>query len=285
MLRARPVDDDATVEDQRRHFDLVASLFGPDEDVRFEPVDAGGVKAEWCFPPNAGRVGTIFYLHGGAYTIGSPMTHRGIVSMLARAADLRAFSVDYRLAPENPFPAAVDDALTAYRWMLGSGVSPETAAVAGDSAGGGLALALLLALRDARDPLPACSVVISPWTDLAGTGHSLSSRAAADPILTPKLLHRSAAAYLRDADPRNPLASPLYGDLHGLPPLLIHAADADIIRDDATRFAKRAEAAGVDVTLKLAPDMVHVWHYFASVIPEGREAIEEIGAFVRSRIN
>jgi acetyl esterase/lipase len=284
MLRARPVNDDATVEEQRRHFDLVASLFGPAEDVRFQKVDAGGVMAEWVFPPNAGPCNTMFYLHGGAYTIGSPVTHRGIVSMLARAADARALSVDYRLAPEHPFPAAVDDALAAYRWLLGSGVSPSAVAVAGDSAGGGLALALLLALRDAGGPLPACAVVLSPWTDLAGTGQSLLSRAAADPILSPRLLHRSAGAYLQGADPRHPLASPLYADLCGLPPLLVHAADADIIRDDAVRFARRAEAAGVDVTLKIAPDMVHVWHYFASVIPEGREAIGEVGAFLRSRI-
>jgi acetyl esterase/lipase len=222
------------------------------------------------------------YLHGGAYQMGSPATLRHMIALLSAAAEARVLSVDYRLAPEHPFPAAVDDALTAYRQLLSDGTNPGDVAIAGDSAGGGLALATLVALRDAGDPLPAAAVVMSPWTDLALTGESLRTRADVDVMVKPAGMPETAATYLAGADPRHPYASPLYADLHGLPPILIHVGDAEVIRDDSTRFAAEAEAAGVDVTLEVWDEMPHVWHAFVGLLPESDQAIERIGQWLRA---
>jgi acetyl esterase/lipase len=224
----------------------------------------------------------LLYFHGGGYVMGSINTHRAMVARLARAARARALLIDYRLAPENPFPAAVEDATATYRWLLAQGRQPRKIALAGDSAGGGLTLATLLALRDARTPLPACAVPISPWTDLEGTGTSVKTKASRDPMVRETDLRRYAALYAGNADPRNPLISPLHGDYRGLPPLLIQVGEAEIILDDSTRVAELAKQAGVQVDLEVWDEMVHVWHVFAKLLPEGQQAIEKVGSYVSS---
>jgi acetyl esterase/lipase len=223
----------------------------------------------------------IYYLHGGGYTMGSISTHRELISRLSRAARARAFAIDYRLAPEDPFPAAVEDSTSAYRWLISSGVDPARLAIAGDSAGGGLTLATLVALRDKGDPLPAAAVCLSPWVDLEGLGESMTARDEVDPMVHRDSLLVAAKAYLGHADPHTPLAAPLYADLRGLPPLLIQVGTAETLFDDATRLAERARAAGVEVVVEPWDEMFHVWQFCASLLPEGQQAIDRIGEFVR----
>jgi len=270
-----------TIPERRAAFESAASP--PPPGTTAEPVDAGGVPAEWVIAAGVDSDRVLLYLHGGAYQGGSPATLRRMIALISAAAQARVLSVDYRLAPEDPFPAAVDDAQTAYRFLLKSGAEPAAIAIAGDSAGGGLTLATLVALRDAGDPLPAAAVAISPWTDLALTGESLSTRADVDVMISPAGMREDAATYLAGADPRHPYASPLYADLHGLPPILIHVGDAEVILDDSTRFAAKARDAGVDVTLEVWDEMPHVWHAFAGLLPESDQAIERIGAWLQAR--
>jgi acetyl esterase/lipase len=280
-LRARPPEAELSIEESRAEFELVASQFQPAGDVRCEPVDAGGVPGEWISTPESAQERVIYYLHGGAYIMGSINTHRELISRLSRAARARALAIDYRLAPENPFPAAVQDSTSAYRWLVSTGVDPAHLVIAGDSAGGGLTLATLVALRDAGDPLPAAAVCLSPWVDLEGLGESMTTRAEVDPMIQRDSLVQTAKAYLGDADPRTPLAAPLYADLRGLPPLLIQVGTAEALLDDAARLAERARAAGVEVTFEPWDDMFHVWQFCASILPEGQQAVDRIGEFVR----
>jgi monoterpene epsilon-lactone hydrolase len=280
-LRSRPAMADLSIEDQRAAFDALASQFPLAEDVRRDPVDAAGVPAEWITTPEALHERGIYYLHGGGYTLGSINTHREIISRLSRAARARALAIDYRLAPEHPFPAAVEDSTAAYRWLLAIGVDPARLVIAGDSAGGGLAVATLVALRDAGDPLPAAAVCLSPWVDLEGLGESMTTRAEVDPMVQREELLQHVKAYLGDAHPRTPLAAPLYADLRGLPPLLIQVGTAETLLDDSTRLAERAKAAGVDVVLEPWDDMIHVWQFCAAILPEGQQAIDRIGEFIR----
>jgi monoterpene epsilon-lactone hydrolase len=280
-LRALPSPVAQSIEDQRAGFEALASQFQPEEDVRCQPVDAGGVPAEWITTPETVDERGIYYLHGGDYIMGSVNTHREMISRLSRAARARALAIDYRLAPESPFPAAVEDSTAAYRWLVSTGVDPARLVIAGDSAGGGLTVATLVALRDAGDPLPAAAVCLSPWVDLEGLGESMTTRAETDPMVQHDSLVQSAKAYLGDAHPRTPLAAPLYADLRGLPPLLIQASTAETLLDDSIRLAQRAKAAGVDVVLELWDDMIHVWQFCASMLPEGQQAIDRIGEFVR----
>jgi epsilon-lactone hydrolase len=270
-----------TIPERRAAFESAASPPPPGTTV--EQVDAGGVPAEWVIAAGVDSPRVLLYLHGGAYQGGSPATLRRMIAIIAAAAQARVLSVAYRLAPEDPFPAAVDDTLTAYRFLLQGGTDPAAIAIAGDSAGGGLALATLVALRDAGDPLPAAAVAISPWTDLALTGESLVTRADVDVMIKPAGMREDAETYLAGADPRHPYASPLYADLHGLPPILIHVGDAEVILDDSTRFAAKARAAGVDVTLEVWDQMPHVWHAFAGLLPESDQAIERIGSWLQER--
>ena len=267
MMRAAP---------RRQEFPLAG-------DVRVAPVEAGGVPAEWVSTPNAGDA-VVLYFHGGGYALGSIESHRELAARIARAAAARVLVVGYRLAPEDPFPAAVDDAVAAYRFLLAEGIPSERIVAAGDSAGGGLAAALLLALKQAGVRQPAAAVLLSPWTDLSHSGESLQSRAALDPMVRRDLLERLADAYLGGADPRNPLISPLFGDLSGLPPLLIQVGTAEVLYDDAVRFAARARAAGVQVTLEPWDEMIHVFQMQASILPEAQEAIEAIGRFVSAKL-
>jgi acetyl esterase/lipase len=223
----------------------------------------------------------ILFLHGGAYTTGSAALYRHMLWRIALAAAGRVAAIDYRLAPEHRFPAALDDAVAAWRGLVAEGAEPRHCAVMGDSAGGGLALALLLKLRDTGAPLPAAAVALSPWTDLAMTGASLSRNAANDPMENPDDVPFLVRCYLGEGDPRNPYASPLYGDPKGLPPTLIQVGSDEILHDDSVRMAERMRQAGCEVELEVWPRMPHVWHAFAPIMPEARTAIAELGAFIR----
>jgi monoterpene epsilon-lactone hydrolase len=280
-IKSQPQNPNASIEQRRAGMERISERVPPD--VICEKVNAGGVDAEWIAAPGATADRVILYLHGGGYVIGSIKTHRAMISRIARASNARALAIDYRLAPEHPFPAAVEDATTAYRWLLAQGYKPGRIVIAGDSAGGGLTLAALLAIRDSKLPLPAGAVPISPWTDLEGTGESVRTRATRDVMVTQENLASSARDYYGAHDPRDPLVSPVHADFRGLPPMLIQVGDAEILLDDATRVAARAKAAGVQVELEVWDDMPHVWHVFAKLLPEGQEAIDKIGKFVIAR--
>jgi monoterpene epsilon-lactone hydrolase len=282
VLRSRPAPTELSIEEQRAAFDRLTSQFPLAQDVRCEPVDAAGVPAEWISTPEAVDERVIYYLHGGGYVVGSINTHREMISRLSRAAGARTLAIDYRLAPENPFPAAVEDSTAAYRWLVSTGVDPARLVIGGDSAGGGLTVATLVALRDAGDPLPAAGVCLSPLVDLEGLGESMTTRAQVDPMVQREALLQHAKAYLGNAHPRTPLAAPLYADLRGLPPLLIQVGTAEVLLDDSTRLAERARSAGVDVVLEPWDDMIHVWQFCAAILPEGQQAIDRIGEFIRS---
>ena len=283
MLKSFRPATEPTIPEMRAGMEAMAGAAMIPADVQREKVSAGGVPAEWVVAENADRARVILYLHGGGYVIGSINTHRELGSRLSRAAAARVLLIDYRLAPEHPHPAAVDDAVSAYRWLLLQGVSPSRLVVAGDSAGGGLTVATLVALRDAGLPAPAAGVCLSPWVDLEGIGESMTTKAALDPMVQRDGLVKMAAAYLGGQSPRTPLAAPLYADLSGLPPLLIQVGTAETLLDDATRLAERARKAGVQVSLEPWEDMIHVWQAFASMLPEGRQAIDRIGEFVKSK--
>ena len=283
LLRSRPVVENPPVTDLRKGFDVLASKFPLTPEFTFTRLDAGGVPAAWVEAPGADQGRTMLYLHGGGYVIGSIDTHRELAGRLSQAAAARVLIIDYRLAPEHPYPAAVEDAVAAYRWLLADGAVPGRTVVAGDSAGGGLTVATMLALREAGDPLPAAGVCLSPWVDMEGIGDSMTGKADVDPMVRHEGLVRMASLYLNGADPRTPLAAPLYADLKGLPPLLIHVGTAETLLDDAIRLAERARAAGVEVTFESWDDMIHVWHLFAPLLPEGQQAVERVGAYVRER--
>lgn len=269
-----------SVDETRRRIDRMAAL-GPKPPAHVETtaVDAGGVPADLVVAANARPGRHLLFLHGGAYRIGSRAAYRHFTWRLAAAARARVLAIEYRLAPEHPFPAALDDAVAAYRWLIGRNVDSRQMLVMGDSAGGGLGLALLLRLRDRGERLPAGAIALSPWTDLALTGASLATNADADPMLDVTYLPRFAADYLAGADPHLPYASPLYGDLAGLPPCLIQVGSDEILRDDAVRMTEKLRAAGSPVDLEIWPRMPHVWHLFVPLLPEARRAIARIGAF------
>lgn len=282
-LRARRAPADLSFAELRQRFSSFAGQFVPAADLRFEPADAGGVSAEWCYPPKVGSSGVILYLHGGGYCLASIKDYREFVGRLAKATGCRVLSVEYRLAPEHPFPAALDDALQAYRWLSGI-CGAKGILLGGDSAGGGLATALLMSLRDQGETLPAGAFLISPSTDLAKEGASMQTRAAVDPIISPETTTRYAKAYAGKRSVREPLISPLYGNLAGLPPMLILVGDCERLLDDSTRLAARAKDAGTTVTIEIWDEMVHIWPFFAAILPEGRAAIERIAGFVGERI-
>ena len=282
-LAKLPPSDSLTTAERRAQYERAEKVFPTPPDVKVERVNVPAAPAEWLRPPSAvpGRV--VLYLHGGGYVIGSPRSHRHLAAAIAGAAGASALLLDYRLAPEHPFPAAVEDATAAYRWLLDQAIAPERIVIAGDSAGGGLTVATLLALREARVPLPAGGVCISPWVDLTCSGASYATKAAADPIVRRAGVEEMARAYLGATPPRTPLASPLFADLRGLPPLLIHVGSDEVLLDDAVQLAERAKAAGVDATLEIYDRMIHVWHWFLPMLDEAQTAVEAIGRFVRSR--
>ena len=277
-MKALVAREVATPQEMRVVFEELA--VPPAADIKCERVEAGGVDAEWVCAPNAASDRFVLYLHGGGYVIGSVNTHRDMIARISRAAQARVLALNYRLAPEHPFPAAVDDAVAGYKWLLAQGAKPSQIAIGGDSAGGGLAAATLVAIRDAKLPTPAAGVLLSPWVDLEGLGESMTTRVEADPVVRKEGLVGMAQAYLGGQDPKTPLAAPLYADLKGLPPLLIQVGDAETLLDDSTRLEARAKAAGVRTKLEVWPEMIHVWQLFASFLPEGQQAIDGIGKFI-----
>ena len=254
--------------------------------VTCERVSAGGVDGEWISPANAPEDKAILYFHGGGFRIGSVASHRDLIAQIALASGCRVLAINYRLAPEHRFPAALDDAIAAYGWMLDRGLKSANIAFAGDSAGGNLVLAAMLALRERRLPLPSSAVLMSPWTDLAATGASYVSRAEADPIHQRAMILALAKNYLGGhGDPYDPLVSPLYADPRGLPPLLIQVGDRETVLDDSAIFADMARAAGVDVNLEVWDGMIHVFQMFGAELPEAHQAIASIAGFLNRHLH
>lgn len=286
-IRARiaklPPSDTQTLAELRTLYDKATRAFPLPEDIAREDVTVGGVSAERLTPTGARDDAALLYLHGGGYGIGSPRSHRHLAGDIAKRAGIVALVPDYRLAPEHPFPAAVDDSLAVYRETL-KAFAPANIVVAGDSAGGGLAIALLLAARDASLPMPAAGVCISPWTDMTSSGASYAEKASADPLVTMAGLSRYRDAYLRDSDRRAALVSPAHADLGGLPPLLVQVGGDEILLDDARLLADKARAGKVDTRLEVWPGMIHVWHWYWPMLDEGERANAAIATFIRDRI-
>lgn len=278
----RPPDDRVNIEAMRQSMDQVGGRF-PDG-VTGTAVNVGGVPGEWVEAEGADRDSAVLYLHGGGYVAGSVDSHRNLLGHLAVAMGCRVFAADYRLAPEHPHPAPVDDATAAYQGMLAEGIAASRILVAGDSAGGGLTVATLVALRDGGQPQPGAAVAISPWIDMEGTGDSMVTRAAADPMVSKGSLALISELFLGETDPHDPLAAPLHADLGGLAPMLIHVGDAEVLLDDAVRLEAKISAAGGSATLEIWPEMVHVWHGSAGFVPESDQAIARIAEFGRPLI-
>lgn len=278
-MRAAPAfDPDTGIDALRAVMEEMDPLATVPEDVTWSDFDAGGVPARHVAAPGVRDDRGVLYFHGGGYVAGSLDSHTELMGCIARACRAPVLGIDYRLAPEHPYPAAVDDAVASYERLLGNGIDPARVVIGGDSAGGGLTLACLLALRSAGTPLPAGAILISPWTDLSGSGGSMQGRLAADPMLSGDLLAPMATAYAGEAGLTDPGVSPLFGDLAGLPPLLVQVGDDEVLLDDSTRLAERAETVGVSVRLHVFEGAFHVFQMFPT-LPESREALEEMGRF------
>ena len=275
---------ETSLDQIRREWDDLFSDVEPVVKATAVPVDAGGVKAEWISAPDALPDRTILYLHGGGYVLGSINSHRDICERLSQKARARVLSLDYRLAPENPFPAAVEDAVAAYEWLLAQGVDARRLAISGDSAGGGLALAAMLALREKGHPLPACAVLMSPWVDMEMLGESLIANDAIDPMVHRPMVETMVSLYMGASDRRHPLANPLHGDFRGLPPMIVHSGSRETLLDDAVRVVEKARAEGVDVEYRIWDGQIHVFHIFAARLDEGAVALDELGAFIAKHI-
>src|SRR3954467_547180 len=283
LLRSRPAPADLDVVQTRARFEKMGELLGRPAEARCEAVKAGSVPAEWVDAPGCDPSRAVLFLHGGGYAIGSINTHRRLTYNISAASGARVLLIDYRLAPEHPFPAAVEDAAKAWRWLLQQGVAANKLAIGGDAAGGGLAIAALVNLRDQKLGLPACAVAISPWVDLEGLGNSITARAARDPMVGKDGLLWMARMYLNGKDAKTPLAAPLHADLKGLPPTLVQVGTAETLLDDAIRIAEKMHAAGVDARLAIWPNQLHVFPLFAPILSEGRDGCLEIGNFIRSK--
>ena len=273
-----------TLEERRALFDQTGESIPLPDDVKIDAVDAGGRPALMIDGPKSRADHVILYLHGGGYVLGSPLSHRPLTVLLAEAAEATVLSLDYSLAPEGVYPAAVEDAVNAYQWLVKEkGIAPGKIAVSGDSAGGGLAAATLMLLRDRELGEPAAGMLISPWADLTCSSKSMTSRADIDPWLEQSTLKEMADAYLGGKGAESHLASPVFGSLEGLPPLLIQVGTREILHDDSLRMAGKAAEAHLDVTLEIWDGMIHVWHFFAPMLEEGREAIDNMGAFYKAK--
>lgn len=282
LLSSRPRPSD--LSERRERLDALGAQYSLPADVRVEAVDANGVVAEWTTTPEAKTGRAILFLHGGGYISGSLDSHRHMIAQAGREARSRTLALAYRLAPEHPFPAALEDALGGYAFLLAQGFDPKNIAIAGESAGGGLAVATLTSIRDAGMNLPACAWLSSPWVDLEMAGASMSAKSTVDPLIQKSYLQELAAMYLGGVDARTPLASPIHANLSRLPPMLIQVGSAETLLDDAVRLASVAGAADVRLTLEVWPDMIHAWHLFCQQVAAGRRALAAVGAFMRSML-
>jgi len=272
--------------ERRQRLDAIGSVWPVADDVTLERVDVNGLDGEWSIAPGSDASHVLMFFHGGGYCSGSIVSHRRMVTEAGRAAGTRTLAVAYRLAPEHPFPAAYDDALTAWRFLQNDGIPVSQIALGGDSAGAGLAVALIRRLRDAHEELPACAWLVSPWMDLTMSGSTFASKDAVDPIIHKTYLDELADAYLPPGmDRKDPRISPLYADLRSFPPLLIQVGSAETLLDDATRFASAAGAADVPVTLEIWPHMIHAWHLWNAQLEPGRRALASAGAFIRAHVD
>jgi len=253
-------------------------------EVKAEKISANGVDAEWLTTPDVSADKAILYLHGGGYVIGSIESHRHFAAEAGRQAGARTLVINYRMAPEHPFPAAVDDTVAAYRYLLDSGIAAKSICIAGDSAGGGLVVGALLAIKDAKLPLPGCGWCISPWVDMEALGQSFVDRAETDPQVQKATIQFMAQTYLNGADPRHPYAAPIYGDLRGLPPLMIQVGSIETLLDDSLQLARKCALDDVPATLEVWPEMVHIWHIWFPMLTAGQRALESGGAFVRNAL-
>ncbi len=270
---------------RRQRIEEVGSIWPAAADIKREQIDIVGIRAEWSIAPDSDASRVLLFFHGGGYCSGSILSHRRLVTEAGRAAGARTLAIEYRLAPEHPFPAALDDACSAWNFLRKSGIAAEHIVVGGDSAGGGLTVALINRLRDAGEPVPGCAWLISPWTDLTLSGSTLTTKDAVDPIIHKAYLAELVEAYLPgDIDRRDPRVSPLYADLKGLPPTLIQIGANETLLDDSTRFAAAAGAANVAVTLEIWPDMIHAWPMWNAHLEPGRHALANAGEFIRRHL-
>jgi epsilon-lactone hydrolase len=267
----------------RVSFERLSSITKYPRFVEKEEVKYAGVDAAWFVAAKSSNDKVILYLHGGGYCVGSYNSHRAMIARLARAAGHPVLAINYAKAPENPYPAALDDAVKVYQQMLADGW--KNIFISGDSAGGGLTLATALKLKELGLPMPTALMLISPWTDLTGSGDSVVRKAEVDPLIAPELLEVFAKKYYANNDPKTPLISPLFADLSGLPPTLIQVGTREVLLDDSTRLAKKMKEAGVQVELEIWDHMMHVWHWMAGIIPEGNEAIAKMGAYVQRKFD
>ncbi len=278
--RPRP----AEISEMRANTDARGLAFGLPSDVTVTKVNANGVPAEWTSTPGAAQDTAILYLHGGGYVIGSLDSHRHMVAELGRASGMRTFAIDYRLAPEHKFPAAVDDTVAAYRYLLAQGIKPNRIVIGGDSAGGGLVIGAMLAIKDAGLPTCAAGWCISPWVDMEALGASFTDRAMTDPTVQKATILYMAEQYMGSADRRSVYAAPIHGDLKGLPPLLIQVGACETLLDDSLQLGRLAGMADVPVDLQVWPEMIHIWHIFHPILGAGRRAIAAGGAWVKNTL-
>ncbi|MBY8983895.1 MAG: alpha/beta hydrolase [Candidatus Lokiarchaeota archaeon] len=273
------------VEENRANMNQLAAMLQIPKDVKIEKVDINGVPAIWVSTPDVVEECVVLYLHGGGYVMGSINTHKEFGSRISRVSNSRVLLLDYHRAPENSYPAALDDAVAAYKWLIDSeGINPKNIIIGGESAGGGLTIATLLNLRDTGITLPTAAIILSPWADLLMTGETIRTKAKVDPLANASDLFFYASLYVGEDDPKNPYISPLYADLKGLPPMLIQVGSAEVLLSDSIRIAEKAKTAGVDVLLDIWEDMIHMFQMFALWAPEGQKATEKIGEFIQKHL-
>lgn len=270
----------AETKTQRKSFERISNFTKFPRFVKSNPTSLAELPAVSFIPKKKTTDRIVLYLHGGAYVAGSVNTHRALIARIARAAKCEAIGIDYRLAPEHPYPAALEDSLAAYKALLADGHT--NIFLVGDSAGGGLTLATMLKLREEKLPMPCGAALISPWSDLALTGESIRTKEHVDPLINPNILSTFAQKYIDEDSPKNPFISPLYADLHNMPPIFIQVGGSELLLDDATRLAKKLKKAGCDVELEIWDEMIHVWHYLGGMIPEAQNAIRGIGNFIKT---